>query len=108
MTVLAGVGSTMGGLFPMDPVGTPVDQFSTAAKQHELAFMLGGPSSLLASTFVNLSLAWRSSRPMLLTSAAPVWLATVAFGVSMDILMSDPAAAGPPPLGWLNRVLVAS
>jgi len=109
--LLAAIGAAMGGLFPMDPVGTPLAQFSTSAKLHEVAFMLGGPGTLLAATFVNWSLArnpaWQRSRSMLAWTAALVWIVTVAFSVSMALLLNQNPSAEHL-VGWLNRALVAS
>lgn len=48
---MAALGAAMGGLFPMDPIGTPPEQASTTAQLHNLAFMLGGPGTLAAITF---------------------------------------------------------
>ena len=53
---IAAIGAAMGGLFPMDPIGTPPDQASTSAQLHNVAFMLGGPGMLAAITFVNWAL----------------------------------------------------
>lgn len=108
---VAAIGAAMGGLFPMDPIGTPPDQASTTAQLHNLAFMLGGPGTLIAITFVNWALArqaaWRESRRMLLITAALAWLAMIAFFIAVSMLMSDPQG-GDRAIGVWNRLLVLS
>lgn len=108
---IAALGAAMGGLFPMDAIGTPPEQASTTAQLHNLAFMLGGPGTLAAITFVNWALArqpaWRSSRRMLLITGALAWLAMVAFFVAVSMLMGDPQG-GDRAIGVWNRLLVLS
>lgn len=108
---VAALGAAMGGLFPMDPVGTPPEQMSTTAQLHNLAFMLGGPGALLAITFVNASLAgqaaWRAARGMLVATGAFAWLAMAAFFVAVSMLMSNPQG-GDMAIGLWNRLLVLS
>ena len=43
MLLVAGVGAAVGGLFPMDPVGTPPERFSFSGKMHGVGFMLACP-----------------------------------------------------------------
>jgi hypothetical protein len=109
--VIAAVGAAMGGLFPMDPIGTPPEQVSASAQLHNLAFMLGGPGTLAAITFVNLTLArqpaWRDARRMLLITSALAWLAMVTFFVAVSMLMGDPQG-GDRAIGVCNRLLVLS
>ncbi len=108
---VAAVGATLGGLFVMDPVGTPMDQASTSAQLHNLGFMLGGPGTLLAATFVNWTLSrnatWRDSRRMLGGTASFVWLSMIAFFIAVSMLMSNPAD-GDKWIGIWNRLLVLS
>lgn len=108
---VAAIGATLGGLFAMDPVGTPMDQASTSAQLHNLGFMLGGPGTLLAITFVNWALArspaWNGSRGMLAATAAFAWAAMVVFFIAVSMLMGDPQG-GDMLIGVWNRVLVAS
>jgi MFS family permease len=109
--VIAALGAAMGGLFPMDPIGTPPEQASVSAQLHNLAFMLGGPGALAAITFVNSSLArqpaWRGARRMLLITSALAWLAMVVFSVAVSMLMGDPQG-GDRAIGVWNRLLVLS
>ena len=108
---IAAIGAAMGGLFPMDPIGTPPDQASTSAQLHNVAFMLGGPGMLAAITFVNWALgrqpAWRGARRMLLITGALACLAMVALFVAVSMLMGDPQG-GDRAIGLLNRLLVVS
>jgi MFS family permease len=109
--VVAALGAAMGGLFPMDPIGTPPEQASASAQLHNLAFMLGGPGTLAAITFVNLTLArqpaWRGARRMLLITSALAWLAMIVFFVAVSMLMGDPQG-GDRAIGVWNRLLVLS
>ena len=111
MLLLAAVGSAMGGLFPMDPVATPPEQYSLSGKLHGVAFMLGGPGALLSATFVNIALArlpgWRPAKRGLVITAAVVWIVYVAFTVVIVQLMGGSEAAAHW-AGWLNRALVLS
>lgn len=108
---VAAIGAAMGGLFPMDPVGTPPEQASVTAQLHNLAFMLGGPGTLLAITFVNWCLArhpsWHAERRLLAGTAAFAWLAMVVFAVAVSMLMSNPQG-GDMAIGIWNRLLVLS
>ena len=109
--VIATLGAAMGGLFPMDPIGTPPEQASTSAQMHNLGFMLGGPGTLAAITFVNLALArqpaWRGARRTLLITSVLAWLAMVVFFVAVSMLMGDPQG-GDHAIGVWNRLLVVS
>jgi hypothetical protein len=109
--VIAALGAAMGGLFPMDPIGTPPEQASASAQLHNLAFMLGGPGALAAITFVNATLArqpaWRGARRMLLITSTLAWLAMVVFSVAVSMLMGDPQG-GDRAIGVWNRLLVLS
>jgi len=109
--LLAAVGSAMGGLFPMDPVGTPPDRFTSTGKLHGLAFMLGGPGALLSATFVNLALArqpsWQAARLDLQWTGAMVWGVYIAFSVAVVLLMKGNKLAANW-AGWFNRALVLS
>ena len=111
MLLLAAVGSAMGGLFPMDPVATPPEQYSLSGKLHGVAFMLGGPGALLSATFVNIALArlpgWRPAKRGLVITAAVVWIVYVAFTVVIVQLMGGSEAASHW-AGLLNRALVLS
>jgi hypothetical protein len=108
---IAALGAAMGGLFPMDPIGTPPEQASASAQLHNLAFMLGGPGTLAAITFVNWALArqpaWHGATRMLLITGALAWLAMVAFSVAVSMLMGDPQG-GDRAIGVWNRLLVLS
>lgn len=108
---IAAFGAALGGLFPMDPIGTPPEQASASAQLHNLAFMLGGPGTLVAITFVNWALArqpaWRGARRMLLITGALAWLAMLGFFVAVSMLMADPQG-GDRAIGLWNRLLVVS
>lgn len=110
--VVAGVGAAFGGLFPMDPAGTPPDQFSTSGKLHGVGFMLGVPGTLLAVTLLSIYLwrqpEWQPVRPMLALTAAAVWLLMIVFGASMSKIMSTGANDPSLRIGVQNRALVLS
>lgn len=111
LLLIAAVGAAMGGLFPMDPAGTPPEQASRSNALHGLGFMLGVPGTLLASTLLNIRLwrhpLWRSARPMLLGTAALIWLTLIVFAMAMAAFMKAPPGT-PFAVGWQNRALVAS
>lgn len=108
---IAAIGATLGGVFPMDPVGTPMDQASTSAKLHNLGFMLGGPGTLLAITFINWALArapsWKGSRAVLTATAVFAWVAMVVFFIAVSMLMGN-RQGGDMFIGIWNRLLVVS
>lgn len=108
---IAALGAAMGGLFPMDAVGTAPERFSTTGYLHNLAFMLGGPGTLVAITFVNWALArqpaWRDAGRMLLITGALAWVAMVVFAIAVSMLMGDPQG-GDRAIGVWNRLLVLS
>lgn len=112
MLLTAGVGAAIGGLFPMDPLGTPPEQFSSSARMHGVGFMLGVPGTLLAVTLVTLLLwrdaGWQSARGMLAWTAGFVWITMIVFGISMGTLMSRGATGPDFVIGWQNRALVLS
>jgi hypothetical protein len=112
MLVIAGVGAALGGLFPMDPAGTPPDQFSTAGKMHGVGFMLGVPGTLLGVTLLSIFLwrqaEWHSAHAMLGTTAAAVWITMIVFGAKMATLMGRGATGPDFAIGWHNRALVLS
>ena len=110
--VAAGVGAAIGGLFPMDPVGTPPERYTTAGRMHGVGFMLGVPATLLAVTLLTLHLwrdaGWRSAHLMLGITAAAVWLTMLVFGLSMATLLRRGATGPEFVIGWPNRALVLS
>jgi hypothetical protein len=107
---MAGIGAAMGGLFPMDPMGTLPEHFSTSGKLHGVAFMIGTPGTLLGVTLLTAYLwrdpDWNSAHSMLLATAALVWLTAIVFGASMAILLRKRAAGPDFVVGWQNRALV--
>jgi hypothetical protein len=110
LLLMASLGAAMGGLFPMDPAGTPHEQISRSGALHGVSFMLGVPSTLLGVTFINARLwrdvRWHSARVMLLSTAGLVWLTLAVFAISMVTYIGR-GAIGPQFLvGWQNRALV--
>lgn len=112
LLVVAGVGAAIGEIFPMDPAGTPPDQYSAAGKMHGVGFMLGVPGTLLAVTLLTIYLwrqaDWQSARAMLGLAAAAVWITMGVFGAAMAKVMSQGSAGGVAVIGWQNRALVLS
>lgn len=110
MLLLAGVGAAIGGLFPMDPIGTAPAEFSTSGKMHNIGFMLGVPGTLLGVTLLSGYLwrhpEWRSSHIVLALTVAAVWLTMAIFGASMATIMTQGTAGPEPAIGWQNRALV--
>lgn len=90
LLVVAGVGAAIGGLYPMDPLGTSPEQYSATGKMHGVGFMLGVPGTLLAIT------------------AAAVWITMIVFGASMATLMGRGVTGPAFVIGWQNRALVFS
>jgi hypothetical protein len=110
MLLLAGVGAAIGGLFPMDPIGTVPAEFSASGKMHNVGFMLGVPGALLGVTLLSGYFwrrpEWQSSHAMLALTVAAVWLTMAIFGVSMAAVMRQGTAGPVPAIGWQNRALV--
>ena len=107
---MAGIGAAMGGLFPMDPMGTLPEHFSQSGKLHGVAFMIGTPGTLLGVTLLTAYLwrdaDWQSAHSMLLATAGLVWLTAIVFGASMTILLRKGATGPAFVIGWQNRALV--
>lgn len=112
LLLIAGAGAAIGGLFPMDPAGTPPERFSFSGKMHGVGFMLGVPGTLLAVSLLSIYLwrdaDWQSARAMLATTAGAVWITMIVFGVSMAALMSRGTTGSAFAIGWQNRALVLS
>jgi hypothetical protein len=107
---IGAVGAAMGGLFAMDPVGTPMEQGTRSGMLHGVSFMIGVPGTVLGLTLLSAHLwrrpGWSSGRSLLLATVGWVWLTLIVFAVSMLTLMSK-GASGPEFLvGWQNRALV--
>jgi hypothetical protein len=107
---IAGIGAAMGGLFPMDPMGTLPEHASRSGMLHGVAFMIGVPGTLFGVTLVTAYLwrdaDWRSAHSMLLATAGFVWLTAIVFGASMTILLRKGATGPEFTIGWQNRALV--
>jgi hypothetical protein len=112
LLALGGVGAAMGGLFPMDPVGTPMEQQSRSGMLHGVSFMLGVPGTILGITLLSGHLlrnpAWRAARVLLWSTLGLVWLTLIVFVASMVIFMGRSANATEFFIGWQNRALVVA
>jgi len=112
LLAIGGLGAAMGGLFPMDPVGTPAERMTRSGMLHGVSFMLGVPGTLLGMTLLTAHLwhrpDWRSGRPRLLAAVGLVWLTMIVFGVSMAAFMSQGASGPEFVIGWQNRALVTA
>jgi hypothetical protein len=112
MLVLGAVGAAMGGMFPMDPIGTSPEHATRSGMLHGVSFMIGVPETLFAVTLLCVHLwrqtAWRSGRGLLAATSVLVWLTMVVFGVSMAAFMSKGATGTDFLVGWQNRALVLS
>jgi hypothetical protein len=105
LLTIGGIGAVMGGLFPMGPVGTPMEQATRHGMLHGVSFMLGVPGTVLGMTFLSAHLwrrpGWGAGRGLLLATIGLVWLTLIVFAASMLTLMSK-GASGPEFLvGWL-------
>lgn len=100
----------MAARFPMDPVGTPRREMSFSGRIHGLAFLVGVPALVLATTIVSLALARDASQaamPLLLLTVT-IWLSVIAMVGIGAMVGSD---HGPNPqvpwlFGWVNRLLM--
>jgi len=108
----ASVGLAMAARFPMDPVGTPRRDMSSSGKMHGIAFLVGVPALVLATSILSLSLARHGS-----DAAIPLLLLTTAMWLSLIAVIAIGAMVGPahgpdphiPPLfGWANRLLMVA
>ena len=108
----ASIGLAMAARFPMDPVGTPRREMSFSGRMHGLAFLVGVPALVLASTIVSLSLARDGSQavmPLLLLTIT-IWLSLIAM-IGIGAMVRPDHGLNPqiPWLfGWVNRLLMVA
>ena len=112
LLLLASIGLVMAARFPMDPVGTPRRDMSFSGRMHGIAFLVGVPALVLATTILSLSLARHGSHaaiPLLLLTTT-IWLSVIAMIAIGAMVGPD---HGPNPqvpwlFGWVNRLLMVS
>ena len=106
------VGLAMAARFPMDPAGTSRREMSFSGRMHGLAFLVGVPALVLASTTVSLGLARGGSQ-----AAMPLLLLTVTIWLSLIGMIGIGAMVGPDHgpdphvpwiFGWVNRLLMVA
>ncbi|HEY0630037.1 MAG TPA: DUF998 domain-containing protein [Sphingomicrobium sp.] len=108
---IATVGLIMGGVFPMDPVGTPPEQASQSGNLHNAAGMFGITGLVLATLFLGLSLRkrapWTPVRGWLTALTHFIWIGDVAMIAAMASMFSQPQPAEAANfMGVGNRVLM--
>jgi hypothetical protein len=110
--LFASVGLGMAAKFPMDPVGTPRRDMSFSGKMHGIAFLLGVPALVLATTILSLSLAGHGSHATmrLLLLTVTIWLSLIAM-IGIGAMVGPDH--GPNPhvpwiFGWVNRLLMVA
>lgn len=84
---LAGVGSSIGGIFAVDPTTTDPEKMSFSGHMHGVGFMIGVPSELLAVLLLSIAArkveAWPAGRLAIL--AALVW---ASLGVMIPLMIA--------------------
>ena len=106
--LIGALGLTLAGVFPTDPITTPLDAQSTSSKLHGLGAILGdgvpvGATLITGSLIRNKS--WRPARGWMLGILAVVWI------VYAWLIMSMPADGNFGPgvaVGWPSRLLMVS
>jgi hypothetical protein len=112
LLLAASLGLAMAARFPMDPVGTPRRDMSFSGKMHGIAFLVGVPALVLASTILSLSLARDGSQ-----AEMPLLLLTVTIWLSLIAMIGIGAMVGPDHgpnpqvpwiFGWVNRLVMVA
>ena len=112
LLLAASVGLAMAARFPMDPVGTPRREMSRSGRMHGIAFLVGVPALVMASSILSLSFARRGSHP-----AVPLLLFVAAIWLSLIVMIAIGAMVGPDHgtnprvpwlFGWVNRLLMVA
>ncbi|HET9913652.1 MAG TPA: DUF998 domain-containing protein [Anaerolineales bacterium] len=106
--LIGALGLTLAGIFPTDPITTPIAAQSTSSQLHSWGAVLGD-GVLIGATIITLGLlrnpSWRAARFWLIGVLALAWL------VLVWLMMSMPADGnfGPDvPVGWPSRLLLVS
>ena len=110
--LIGGAGPILAGLFPTDPITTPMDAMTTSGTIHSVgASLIDG--IVIAATLLTLSLVrknpqWASEKKPLIWATVVAWVAFVILTASMMILLPQHGGQlGPEVLvGWQSRFLV--
>ena len=106
------IGLALAAGFPMDQAGTPRREMSFSGRVHGIAFLVGVPALVLATTILSFSLAGHSSH-----AAIPLLLLTVTIWLSLIAMIGIGAMVGPDHgpnphvpwiFGWVNRLLMVA
>ena len=111
--LVAAIGFTMAGQFPMDPVSTPRTQVSFSGKMHGVSFLIGVPCQILSVLLLSVALGNQASyaSKLLLGLTAVVW---ISLGMMIAIMVMVGPGKAPNPsgperfLGLPNRVFMVS
>lgn len=106
--LIGALGLTLAGIFPTDPVTTPLDAQSTSSQLHSLGAVLGD-GVLIGATLITLGLfrnpSWRAARLSMIAALALAWL------ILVWLMMSMPADGNFGPgvaVGWPSRLYLVS
>jgi hypothetical protein len=113
LLLTAAVGLVMAARFPMDPVSTRPVQTSHSGRMHGMAFLLGGPSMVLAVLVLSLALGGQVSYAgwLLKTVAAVVWMSLIIMiGIMLRVGPGKPPDPNGPErfVGLPNRLLMVA
>jgi hypothetical protein len=111
--LVAAIGFTMAGQFPMDPVSTPRTQVSFSGKMHGVSFLIGVPCQILSVLLLSVALGNQASyaSKLLLGLTAVVW---ISLGMMIAIMVMVGPGKAPNPsgperfLGLPNRLFMVS
>lgn len=106
--LIGALGLTLAGIFPTDPITTPLDAQSTSSQLHSLGAVLGD-GVLIGATLITLGLlrnpSWRAARVWLIGALALAWF------VLVWLMLSMPADGNFGPdvaVGWPSRLYLVS
>ena len=111
--LVAAIGFTMAGQFPMDPVSTPRTQVSFSGKMHGVSFLIGVPCQILSVLLLSVALGNQASysSTLLFGLTAVIW-ASLAMMIAIMVMVGPgkaPNPSGPERfLGLPNRVFMVS
>jgi hypothetical protein len=112
--LIGAAGPIMAGLFPTDPITTPLDAMTTTSSIHSLGAVLSDgiaiAAALLTLSLVRKNPNWSSVRRPLIWATVLAWAGFVVLTVSMILLLpQNGGQLGPDVLvGWQSRFLVVA
>jgi hypothetical protein len=112
--LIGAAGPILAGLFPTDPITTPLDAMTTTSSIHSLGAVLSDgiaiAAALLTLSLVRKNPNWSSVRRPLIWATVLAWAGFVVLTVSMVLLLpQNGGQLGPDVLvGWQSRFLVVA